>query len=171
MLQVQAGSHHAFSILIERHLDKFFRIAYRMTNNPASAEDLVQESLIRLWERPDQWQAAREVKFTTWFYRVIINRCLNFRNTNKPEIFSEEIHATDNKPAQDEELMLNERQLALEKAIANLPARQRTSLNLCFYEGVSHQEAADILGVKLKALQSLLMRAKQNLKKYLRDYL
>ena len=55
----------------------------------------------------------------------------------------------------------------LEAALRNLPERQRTALNLCFYEELSNQEAADIMGIRLKALQSLIMRAKANLKKTL----
>ena len=52
----------------------------------------------------------------------------------------------------------------LKKCILELPERQQLALTLCFYEGVSNKEAADILGVHLKALQSLLIRAKSTLK-------
>jgi RNA polymerase sigma-70 factor (ECF subfamily) len=61
-------------------------------------------------------------------------------------------------------LAARQSQQRLEAAIAQLPERQRTALNLCFYESLSNQEAADIMGINLKALQSLLMRAKMTLK-------
>lgn len=57
-----------------------------------------------------------------------------------------------------------EKQGALEGAIQSLPERQKTALNLCFYEGLSNREAADIMGVSVKALESLLVRAKGALK-------
>lgn len=171
MLQVQAGNHNAFSILVRRHLNRFYGIAYRMTSDRATTEDLVQDSFLRLWERPDLWHAQLNVKFTTWFYRVIVNRCINFHKSAKPIELLEDIVSIDNKPTQDKKMLMNERQLALEKAISALPPRQKAALNLYFYEGLSHQEAANIMGVRLKALQSLLMRAKDNLRNKLSDYL
>jgi RNA polymerase sigma-70 factor (ECF subfamily) len=62
-------------------------------------------------------------------------------------------------------------QKMLEKEIAALPERQRTALNLCFDEGLTNQEAAEIMGLNLKALQSLIMRAKTTLKARLRSIL
>ena len=64
-----------------------------------------------------------------------------------------------------------EKHNVLEKEIAALPERQRTALNLCFDEGLSNQEAAEVMGLKLKALQSLVMRAKTTLKERLKNYL
>jgi RNA polymerase sigma-70 factor (ECF subfamily) len=171
MLQVQAGNHNAFAVLVKRHLDRFYGIAYRMTSNRATAEDIVQDSFLRLWERPNLWQARKKVKFTTWFYRVIVNRCINFYKSAKPVELLEDVVSIDNGLIQDKKMLLDERQLALEKAISALPPRQKAALNLCFYEGLSHQKAANIIGVRLKALQSLLMRAKENLRTKLSDYL
>jgi RNA polymerase sigma-70 factor (ECF subfamily) len=68
-------------------------------------------------------------------------------------------------------MMQAQQQKLLEKEIAALPERQQTALNLCFDEGLSNQEAAEIMGVKLKALQSLIMRAKSTLKERMKAYL
>jgi RNA polymerase sigma-70 factor (ECF subfamily) len=70
----------------------------------------------------------------------------------------------DKAPHADQVMQASEEERALERAIAALPERQRTALNLCVYEGLSNKEAADILGVGVKALESLLMRAKAGLK-------
>jgi RNA polymerase sigma-70 factor (ECF subfamily) len=59
----------------------------------------------------------------------------------------------------------------LEKEIAVLPERQRTALNLCFDEGLSNQEAAEVMGLNLKALQSLIMRAKTTLKERMKTFI
>jgi RNA polymerase sigma-70 factor (ECF subfamily) len=68
-------------------------------------------------------------------------------------------------------MIRNEAQRMLEAEIAALPERQRTALNLCFDQGLSNQEAADVMGVKLKALQSLIMRAKTTLRERMKAYL
>ena len=70
----------------------------------------------------------------------------------------------------DQALQRHQEQQALEREIAALPERQRTALNLCFDEGLSNQDAADVMGVNLKALQSLIMRAKTTLKERMKNY-
>ena len=77
----------------------------------------------------------------------------------------------DDRERPEQAVLRSEVERAVEREIAALPERQRTALNLCFDQGVSNQEAADIMGVKLKALQSLLMRAKTTLKERLKGYL
>ena len=73
---------------------------------------------------------------------------------------------------QGHEVVIEEKQkqLMLERLIRELPERQQLALNLCFYEGISNQEAAEILGVNLKALQSLIMRAKMTLKERVKQH-
>jgi RNA polymerase sigma-70 factor (ECF subfamily) len=68
-------------------------------------------------------------------------------------------------------MMHAEAQKMLEAEIAALPVRQRTALNLCFDEGLSNQDAADVMGLNLKALQSLIMRAKTTLKERMKSYM
>jgi len=90
----------------------------------------------------------------------------------KPYQIPEGWDTEDTSDSQNTVLVLETRrqQALLEQAIQQLPERQRTALNLCFYEDISNQEAADIMGVPIKTLQSLLMRAKQNLKESLKDF-
>ena len=68
-------------------------------------------------------------------------------------------------------MMRDQEQKMVEKEIAALPERQRTALNLCFDAGLTNQEAAEVMGLKLKALQSLIMRAKTTLKERMKTYL
>jgi len=65
---------------------------------------------------------------------------------------------------------MKRRQELLDRYLLQLPERQQIALNLCFYEGVSNKEAAEIMGINLKTLQSLIMRAKTNLKEKLQKY-
>ncbi|MGZ9174486.1 MAG: sigma factor-like helix-turn-helix DNA-binding protein, partial [Candidatus Binatia bacterium] len=68
-------------------------------------------------------------------------------------------------------MLRHEEQRMLEQAIAALPERQRSAINLCFDAGLSNQDAADAMGMNLKALQSLIMRAKTTLKERMKNYL
>ncbi|MPQ76800.1 RNA polymerase sigma factor [Hydrogenovibrio sp. JE_KL2] len=163
---IQQGSHLAFAELVERHSESYYRLAFRFTNDNQQAEDIVQDAFIKLWERPKLWNENKQTQFTTWFYQVIINRCLDLKR-KKPHFQIEsinEINLPANHSSHEEQLVHLEMQVQLETLINELPSRQRVALNLCFFEDMSNQEAADIMNLSLKALQSLIMRGKNNIK-------
>jgi RNA polymerase sigma-70 factor (ECF subfamily) len=168
---IQDGSHAAFAELVRRHTNRFYRIAYRFVQSKETAEDIVQDAFLKLWEDPAKWRGARGNKFTTWFYRVVMNLCLDWQKKKRPVELDENLPLADERPTADETMMQAEAQKILEAEIAALPERQRTALNLCFDEGLSNQEAADVMGLNLKALQSLIMRAKTTLKERMKSYL
>ena len=165
---IQDGNGHAFTVLVERHTDRFYRLAYRYLQNKEAAEDVVQDAFLKLWENPALWQPARNSKFTTWFYRIVVNLCLDQRKKKKPDLLDDATAVADHRAPVDEAMMREQQQKMVEKEIAALPDRQRTALNLCFDEGLTNREAAEVMGVNLKALQSLLMRAKTTLKERLK---
>ena len=169
--QIQQGNHEAFAAMVNRHSNRFYRIAYRLVFNKGDAEDMVQEAFLRLWARPQLWNPGKQAKFTTWFYKVVINLCLDLNKKKKPQELPEDIELADRKPGQDALLGIHQEQALIDGFIKELPERQQLALNLCFYEGLSNKEAAEILGVKVKALQSLIMRAKTTLKEKVKGHL
>jgi RNA polymerase sigma-70 factor (ECF subfamily) len=170
---VQAGDHHAFAVLVRRHTLRFYRLAFRFMQERAAAEDIVQDAFLKIWEQPWRWQPRHNIRFTTWFYRIVVNLCLDARKKKKALPLDDEFAASvaDGGSGHSEILSQQQLQDILEAEIATLPARQRTALNMCFGAELSNQEAADAMGLQLKALQSLLMRAKATLKKRMRKYL
>lgn len=165
MVRIQRGDHQAFATLVRRHTDRFYGLAYRSCGDQNMAEDIVQEAFMKLWNKPQSWKADKGAKFTTWFYRVVVNQAHDFTRRKKAEYGADDLDIyADERAAQDVAMQQDEEQAQLESAIAELPERQRDALNLCFYEGLSNKEAAVILGVGVKALESLLMRAKKGLK-------
>ena len=171
ILQIQKGSHEAFAMLVDRHTNRFYRIAYRLVPSRDDAEDIVQDAFLKLWNRPNLWDPGKRTKFTTWLYRVVINLCLDHRKKKKLVNLSEGIELADEKPGADILLDVHQKQALLERLICELPERQQLAINLCFYEGLSNNEAAQIIGVRVKALQSLIMRAKTTLKYKVERYL
>lgn len=164
---IQQGNRQAFAYLVQRHTSTFYRLAYRFMNSRDDAEDIVQDAFLALWEHPYRFKAEKNVRFTTWFYRVIVNRCLDAKR--KPESLELHEDSEDETENQETQLIASREHQQLEQAIAQLPERQRTALNLAFYEELSNKEAADVMNIPLKALQSLLMRAKTNVKLLLQE--
>ena len=171
LAHVQSGGHDAFGALVRRHTERFYRLAYRYVQHKETAEDIVQDAFLKLWEDPGKWRPERNSKFTTWFYRIVVNLCLDWRKKKRPVALDEERPLPDERETQDAAMIRAQEQKILEREIATLPERQRTALNLCFDGGLSNQEAADVMGLNLKALQSLIMRAKTTLKERMKAYL
>lgn len=167
---IQQGNHPAFASLVERHTARFYRLSFRYTRQQTQAEDIVQDAFLKLWENPHIWQPelyethGQTPKFTTWFYRIIANLCLDTLKKKQALPMEEGFDVEDSTKNQEQHFAEQEMQTQLEYQIAQLPDRQRLALNLCFEEGVSNREAAEIMGLNLKALESLLIRAKTTLK-------
>jgi RNA polymerase sigma-70 factor (ECF subfamily) len=168
---IQAGSPPAFDALVRRHTERFYRLAYRYVQNKEAAEDIVQDAFLKLWEDPGKWRPERNAKFTTWFYRIVTNLCLDWQKKKRPLPLDDALPLADETEPADQAMIHAQEQIILEKEIAALPERQRAALNLCFAEGLSNQEAAEVMGVHLKALQALVMRAKTTLRERMKAYL
>jgi len=165
MIRIQSSDHEAFSLIVTRHTKMFYAAAYRMYPYQDEAEDIVQEAFLKLWRKPDMWKTGKGAKFTTWFYRVVTNLAIDYARKKKDSKGSDVLdRITDNTPDQQEMMEGDEQQKLLEDAIQELPERQKMALNLCFYEELSNKEAAEIMDIGVKALESLLMRAKSGLR-------
>lgn len=157
----------AYSELVKRHSGKYYALSYRLLSERESAEDIVQDSFLMLWNSPGKWDPEKKVKFTTWFYRVVTNACLDQRRKFKSEVSEEDVELESDEKAQDEVIELRNTKDRVESLIQGLPESQQTALALCFYEGVSNKEAAEVMDISVKALESLLMRAKTSLRQKL----
>lgn len=162
---IQENDHRAFSILVERRAEMFYAAAYRMVINKQDAEDIVQEAFLKIWNKPLMWKKDKKAKFTTWFYKIVMNMCVDklrkLANENKAAVDLDIVSGDLN---QEMEMVCDEEQKLLNEAIKKLPENQLMAINLCFYEELTNKEAADVMGVNVKALESLLMRAKSKLK-------
>lgn len=162
-------NHQAFTELVTRHSSRFYSLAYRTLFDKVAAQDVVQEAFLKLWRNPQRWNGSKGVKFTTWFYQLTLNLCLDINKKKQPLALTPQWDACDDTSDLERVHHQHQRQQLVDQAIAQLPQTQRTALNLCFYEKRSNQEAADIMGISLKALQSLLIRAKASLRKQLQS--
>ena len=164
---IQDGDKSAFTELVNRHANRFYRIAYRFLNNRDSSEDIVQDAFLKLWNNTGLWKSDFDTKFTTWFSRIVINLCLDLKKKNKSSIELDGMELAGDSDTPDEAVIKRQNNELLNSCLDELPERQQTAINLCFYEGFSNKEASEIMEVNVKALESLLMRAKSNLREKL----
>ncbi|MEZ5669170.1 MAG: RNA polymerase sigma factor [Alphaproteobacteria bacterium] len=163
ILAAAGGDRGAFARLVDRHSARAFAVAYRMTGNRSDAEDVVQEAFIRAWRHADRWQPGRAA-FSTWLYRVVTNAAIDQKRRPRHDDLEDVAEPMDETPDAEESLLVRQRNAAIAKASAALPDRQRQALALCYGAGLSNKAAADVIGVSVKALESLLIRAKRALR-------
>ncbi len=166
MARVARGDEPAYRQLTRRHLPAMLGLARRILGNTADAEDVAQEAMLRVWTHAPRWQPL--AAFRTWLTRVVVNLCLD-RKRRAPWVALEEAgEIADTALSADEAAEHYERQRLLAGAIAELPARQRAAIVLTYSEGMSNAQVAEILETSVSAVETLLVRGKQNLRARLR---
>ena len=159
----------ALAQLVQRHGGWAARFAERMTGDAQTAEDVVQNAFLRLWNSAERWEGRS--RFTTWFYRVLHNLAVDElrRRRSGHEELDEALE--DPAPAPPDVLERERRDARVRAALDRLPGRQRAALVLRHYEDCSQGEAAEILGISEGALESLLSRGRAALRAQLRGEL
>lgn len=171
MAAVAAGDRGAFESLVRQHLDAIHGYLYRLTGSRTDAEDIAQETFLRLWRKASTYQPGR-VKVSTWLHSIAHRLCIDaFRKNNRSPGQAGEQEPTMDLPDDladpARQVSARESQALLEAAIGKLPERQRAAILLCQVQGFSNAHAAGILDVNVRALESLLARARRTLRETL----
>jgi RNA polymerase sigma-70 factor (ECF subfamily) len=158
------GREAAFRELVGRHLRPVLAVARRMLGDDAEAEDVAQETMLRLWRNADGIEVG-EGGVRPWLYRVASNLCLDRIRSRRTapetgrELPEQGVPADQLKRLEQEEMSAR-----VDRALQALPERQRMALVLFHYQGLSQSEASAMLEVSEDALESLLARGRRALK-------
>ena len=180
MCRVTAGDKHAFEALVHRHQRPVLNFVFRFLGDRAEAEDLTQEVFLRVWKSAKTYKP--DAKFTTWLYRISINLCINRQKTlrmrrwfsvpeppEQKQSSEEAFYPTEGSETATAEshLINSEQSRRLLNALNALPTSQRIAIVLKIYDGLSYQEISQLMNRSASAVDSLLIRAKKNLRKKL----
>lgn len=165
-----AGDRDAFAVIVERHRRAVYQVCYRFVSNHEDASDLSQEAFVRAWRGLKNFKGQSAL--ATWLYRIAVNVCLNRVSAKtaitEPIESGESFEDTGTEDARAK-LLREERAVAVRRAIAGLPKKQRATLILRTYHDLSHQQIADVLGSSVGAVKANFFHALANLKKILRS--
>lgn len=167
--RLAADDEAAFRMLVERHIDRAYAIALRIVGNAADAEDVVQDTMLKIWSHRGRWQHGR-AKFSTWLYRVISNRCIDLRRKPRNENVETVPEMADSQPGAVEVIERNQVNDMLELAMQRLPEQQRVAVILSYHENMSNGEIAQVMDTTIAAVESLLKRGRQQLRQLLRKH-
>ncbi|MBO4643486.1 MAG: sigma-70 family RNA polymerase sigma factor [Alphaproteobacteria bacterium] len=162
MRKTALGDEKAFHELLTRYEKRVFALAWRLCFNQTEAEDLTQETFLKVWKNAALWRP--EAKLETWIYRVLHNLFIDSRRRDKgqTEELSEDLRSDADTPEQT--LIKKRTGQEVAQALNALPDRQKEALILCYYQGMKAKDAAEFLSVSQGALEALLFRARQALK-------
>ncbi len=161
--RVALGDEAACRLLVDRHLTRMLALARRMLGSHADAEEVAQEVFLRVWTHAARWEPGR-AQFSTWLHRVATNLCLDRLRRHTTDDIDSIPEPQSEDPTPEEELVRQDLAQRVDLALQALPARQRAAVTLTHYQGLSNIEAAEILNVSVEAVESLLGRARRQLR-------
>ena len=159
ILRARRGVSDAFGELITRYQTSVFNVCYRMTNERREAEDLTQETFLRVYSRLDMFDLERE--FGPWVRRAAANLCLNHLESQKVTAEIDDDRDVDESSQPESAVEVRERNEQIRTALSSLPAQYRAVVELRHFQDLSYDEIATELDIPLSDVKSHLFRARK----------
>jgi RNA polymerase sigma factor (sigma-70 family) len=177
--QLKKGDESAFKYIVDTWKDMVYNTALSIVQQPEDAEDVTQEVFVQVYQSIEGFK--RESKFSTWLYRITLSKAMDNERRKKRKkrfafvksLFGEENEAAVDLPDFNHPgvtLDNKEKAANLFRAMQTLPDNQRIAFILNKVEGLSYQEISEVMDSTVSAVESLLHRAKSNLRKQLKSY-
>lgn len=175
--QVLAGDKEAFRLLVDRHTRSIYGVAYRMTGTQQDAEEIVQETFLRAYKSLPRFELRSS--FSTWLYRIAVNRSLDFlkakKMTDTYQVSNNPGHEEDEReievaaadPGPDRLLLSTEARQKITQAINQLSPAERVAFTMRHMEGKSIEEISKALNVRASAAKNSIFRAVQKIRQQL----
>ena len=168
LAQISSGNITAWETIIDRHLSAVSRYAAYILGDIAQSEDVAQETFIRLMKKAHTWEPGRAT-LKNWLFKVARNLCIDYKRKKRPDPIETAYDLLD--PNDDD---TTDRRIDIanivKTALGSLPERQKTAIVLVHYEGFSGAETAELLDISVEAVESLLARARRNLRQTLQPH-
>ena len=179
MLAFQKGDESCFNEIFTKYEKPLINFIYRFIGTRIDAEDLAQEVFLRIYKAKNSYKP--KAKFSTWIYKIASNLCIDYQrkcsrrlqpasidnpiSTDEGEIVRE----TSDISQQTPDVLAERKQISktIKSCLLSLPTNQRLAISLRVYENKSYREISKILGCSVSAVESLIFRARQNLKEKL----
>jgi RNA polymerase sigma-70 factor (ECF subfamily) len=178
--RLRVGDETAYRLIVDQYQSSILNCCYRFVREKEPAEDLTQEVFLEVYRSIHSFKAKS--KFSTWLYRIAITKSLDhikYAKRKKRFGFLRSLSSADESeitmlpsthPDPQQILENEDRKKILSWAVESLPENQKVAFTLCTSDELSYKEIADILDTTVASVESLLFRARSNLKKKLYTY-
>jgi len=160
------GDQAAFGQLVLRYQRIVLGVAYRICGDPVLAQDVAQQTFIRIWEKLGTYRP--EGNFRSWLCRIAANLTVDAFRQHKPTVDIDDLSLPDTAQGPERSVLDHERAAVVRAALMRLPVHSRAALVLREYEGLSYQEIAAALGIPLGTVKSRINDARRRLQEELR---
>lgn len=185
-LKAREGNEQAFKELYQKHYHRVLNLIFRFLASRQDAEDIAQEVFLRVYRGARTF--SPRAKFSTWLYRITVNRCFSHQKKakrHKDKYISDwdllrdpkATHPMDiqeypsSEPSPNGHIVQKELHQEIQSALDRLPPEQRMAFVLSQYEGLSYREVARISGKSEKTVERQIYHARRKLKKLLKSYI
>lgn len=167
------GSQPAFRAIVEANQGFVYAVAFRFVNDPQEAEDITQEVFVRLWKNLHTYK--QEVKLTTWLYKIVTNRCLDFLKSRhgrqrKNKVDIDRSHFVQDRSTPEKEFQQQELLKIIHAAADELTPKQKAVFILRDLEGLTPEEVSEALSMSAGNVKSNLFHARQKMTEKLKVY-
>lgn len=171
MLQDPSTQRKAFERIVKAYSEQLYWQIRRMVVSHDDANDLLQNTFIKAWTNLDYFRG--DAKLSTWLYRIAFNECLNFLNKQRAEnqlSIDDADAALANKLESDPYFNGDETQRLFQKAILQLPEKQRIIFNLKYFQEMKYEDMSEILGTSVGALKASYHHAVKKIEKFFHQH-
>jgi RNA polymerase sigma-70 factor (ECF subfamily) len=156
------GDESAMRVMVARKLPRLVGLCARMLGDAAEAEDVAQETFLRIWKQAVRWRPGR-ARFDTWIYKVALNLCYDRLRKRRNISLEEAPDAIGDGVGIEAGAVEVDQGQGVKRALAAIAPRQREAIILVYYESLSNVAAAEAMGISVDALESLLARGRRAL--------
>lgn len=169
--KIENKDEKTFFELVERYKNRLFRFIYSIIFHYQDSEDILQEVFLKAYKSGDN--LVFEEGVDKWLFKVAYNACIDYKRKKKSFSLNKEYYAYEfeSNPVKNNIFSDNEIKKKIYNSIKELPENQRVSIILKIFEDKSYKEIADIIGCSVSSVESLIFRARQNLRNKLKDLL
>ncbi len=162
------GDESTFALLVQRHKEKVRNIIYLTMSSSNSVDDIAQDVFLTVYRNLNNFRF--ESQFTTWLYRITVNKCKDYMRKSKIRNIFTPIKEAEGKSDDSSIPESNDISTIVHKAIKELPEKLRVPLLLKDIEGMSYQEIAETVECEIGTVKSRIFRAREGLKNILKPY-
>ncbi len=166
--RVLAGDDRAFARLVDKYKKRVYYLAYRMTRDHDSADELAQESFVRAYQALGGFK--RGYSFYTWIYRICVNLAINFLKRETQKVSTENVSEVDLLRSsgygsdQLERMISSEQAAIVKRALETIPPDQKAAFLLKTHENMSYEQIASVMDCSIGTVMSRLFRARHKLR-------
>ncbi|MEO8168362.1 MAG: sigma-70 family RNA polymerase sigma factor [bacterium] len=167
--QIRRGDARKYSIIVDRHKNQAYALAFRLVGEKREAEELVQDGFVRAFRNLDQFRG--DARFSTWLYRIVYNLCMTRVTRRQPRPDSIDINEemldnifVDEEMGADERMETDEYNRMIAEEIQQLPEKFKSAVTLFYLQEMSYEEMTGILNLPLGTVKTNLFRGRNLLR-------